>query len=308
MSAPRLPRVVIVTRKSPLELLLARHGTVSQAEFYLRSRGEAMAPFRALHDQLATALRELESALPAELRRTRVDRDQLDRFQFAPDDVIVIVGQDGLVANVAKYLSGQLTIGVNPAPDEYDGVLCAFAAREMPELIGWLLDRRSHEFVVQERSMVVAEREDGQRLLALNEIFVGHERHQSARYRLRVGEVEERQSSSGIICATPTGCTGWARSIAGQRGISTLPAPTQDRAVWFVREPFPSVSTQVSLDTGSLTRASQLEVVSEMGEGGVVFADGIEVDRLEFSSGQRVVMRLAEERLALAVRASEVTE
>ena len=34
-----------------------------------------------------------------------------------------MVGQDVLVANVAKYLSGQPVIGVNPEPERNSGVL-----------------------------------------------------------------------------------------------------------------------------------------------------------------------------------------
>ena len=50
-------------------------------------------------------------------------REDLSRFVFEPSDVVVAVGQDGLVANVAKYLSGQPVLGVNPDPDSYDGIL-----------------------------------------------------------------------------------------------------------------------------------------------------------------------------------------
>ena len=45
--------------------------------------------------------------------------------------------------------------------------------------------------------MVRARLDDGQELLALNEIFVGHRTHQSARYTLALGGRAERQSSSG---------------------------------------------------------------------------------------------------------------
>ena len=37
----------------------------------------------------------------------------LARFLFEPGDVVIVVGQDGLVANVAKYLDGQPVIGIN---------------------------------------------------------------------------------------------------------------------------------------------------------------------------------------------------
>jgi len=156
--------------------------------------------------------------------------------------------------------------------------------------------------------MIEAEREDGQRLLALNEVFIGHQSHQSARYRLRVGGDEERQSSSGLICATGTGGTGWALSIARQRNLAEqLPAPEEDRGAWFVREPFPSIHTKVSLDHGEISRASGLEVLSEMADGGLAFADGIENDRIEFADGQTLRVRLAERKLALVIEVARAT-
>ena len=79
--------------------------------------------------------------------------------------------------------------------------------------------------------MAAARLDDGQELLALNEVFVGHASHQSARYTLALGERAERQSSSGLIVATGTGATGWAASIHRERhsGLA-LPAPEDDRA------------------------------------------------------------------------------
>ena len=46
---------------------------------------------------------------------------------FGPEDVIIAVGQDGLVANVAKYLDGQPVVGVNPDPQRNPGVLVRHA-------------------------------------------------------------------------------------------------------------------------------------------------------------------------------------
>src|SRR5262249_10257864 len=145
-------------------------------------------------------------------------------------------------------------------------------------------------------TMVEVRLDDGQRLLALNEAFLGHRTHQSARYRIRVGGhgeagAGERQSSSGVIVSTGTGATGWARSIHRQRAIagSLLPEPTEPRLVFFVREAFPSKITGAGLDAGSITRGESLEIVSEMNEDGVIFGDGIETDRLDFSWGRTAV-------------------
>ena len=75
------------------------------------------------------------------------------------------------------------------------------------------------------------------------------------------------------------------------------------RLVWLVREPFPSVSTGTDLDFGMLDASAALEVVSEMGDDGVIFADGIETDRLDFLSGQVARITLAPQQLHLVVPA-----
>ena len=305
-AAARRPRFVVVTRKSPLDLLLERHGTLGQARFYLRSRGQDAGWAESAHEGLHRGLAAVDRAIPPDRRRARVDRDSLDRFLFAPDDVVLAVGQDGLVANVAKYLAGQPLAGINPDPQRNDGVLCRHRPADAARLVAWLESEHREEsegFRLQRRSMVLAEREDGQRLLALNEIFVGHRSHQSARYLIRTREGEEHQSSSGVLCASGTGSTGWARSVARQRGLEArLPGAEESRLAWLVREPFPSVATGVSLDYGELRHAERLEIVSEMPEDGVVFGDGIESDALELVAGQRLRVGLADRTLRLVVR------
>lgn len=299
--AKRVARIVVVTRKTPLELLLERHGTLGQAKFYLSTRQQSIEPLERIHAGVTNGLNTVLRALPSDQKYARVDRDELDRFLFAPDDVVMMVGQDGLVPNVAKYLDGQLAIGINPDPATYDGVLCRFP----PDATRTLLDFAASgegSFAIRPRTMAEALREDGQRLLALNEIYLGHQTHQSSRYRLTLNGQTERHSSSGMICATGTGATGWARSIAEQRGITEpMPDPTAPQLAWFVREPFPSVATGTSMNFGFVQAGQALEVVSEMGEGGTLFADGIESDRVEFSAGQSVRIGVAPRTLRLVV-------
>lgn len=302
-TATRITRVVVVTRPTPLELLIQRFGTYGQAAFHLRTRGESIDWFEALHQRLDEGLKRALSSLPADVSYVRVGREDLDRFLFAPDDAVMIVGQDGLVANVAKYLGGQPTIGINPDPSNYDGVLCPHAPQQSGDLLDWCA-HRDDRYQIEARVLAEALREDGQRLLALNEVFVGHRTHQSARYRLRAAQTEERQSSSGLIVATGTGSTGWARSIVTQRGIETpMPTPSEQRLAWFVREPWPSVASGAALNFGWVDAQNALRVVSEMGEGGVIFADGIESDCIEFVSGQSVQIGIAAQRLHLVVAA-----
>jgi len=201
---------------------------------------------------------------------------------------------------VAKYLDGQLVVGVNPDPERFDGVLVPHSAKAAGALLLRAAERRVE---VELRTMVEARMDDGQRILALNELFVGHRTHQSARYRLRQAGREERQSSSGIVVATGTGATGWARSIALARKTNlTLPKPAQDRLVFLVREAFPSRATGVSLTDGTLAESESIEVTSEMNEGGTVFGDGIEDDRIDFRWGLRARVTVAKEKLQLVRR------
>jgi NAD kinase len=296
MAAP-VPRVVVVTRASEYAALLARHGTEPQVRFFLEQRGQTLDAVRRRHDRWMAALDAVSQAIPADWRRARVNRPDLSRFLFEPGDLIVATGQDGLVANLAKYLHGQLVLGINPDAEQFDGILVPHPPGRAKKLLAAMAAGRAE---IEDRTMVSAHLDDGQSLVALNEIFVGHRSHQSARYRLRLGNREERQSSSGLIVATGTGATGWAKSINGERAHPLqLPNPTDWALALFVREPFPSISTGTSLGGGLIDRQGQLEIVSEMDDGGVVFGDGIEDDRLDFAWGMHVRIEVAEQRLRL---------
>jgi NAD kinase len=299
MNGAPAARVVVVSRPTDYEALLARHGTRAQARFFLERRGQSMDAVDARHARTMDALAAVSQAIPVRWRRTRVRRAELSRFVFEPEDLVVVLGQDGLVPNVAKYLSGgQTVIGLNPDPSAYEGVLVRHPVDALPAL----LDRAAAgALAVELRTMVEARLDDGQHLVALNEIFVGHRTHQSARYRIAASGREERQSSSGLIVATGTGATGWARSIQRDRRAEiAAPRPAEEALAYYVREAFPSVATGATITEGRLGGADVLAVTSEMNDDGVVFGDGIEDDRLAFAWGVRAEVRVASVRLRLA--------
>jgi hypothetical protein len=117
------PRVVLVHRRTELTELLERHGTRGQAAFYLRIRGRTIEDLEDRHEAVTSALTAVAAAIPPDWRRGLVERADLPRFLFAPDDLVVVVGQDGLVANVAKYVADQVVIGIDPEPGRNPGVL-----------------------------------------------------------------------------------------------------------------------------------------------------------------------------------------
>lgn len=275
------PRVVIVTRRTEYDEMLATHGTRGQAAFFLSTRGRDIAELEERHRLTQRAIDAAAAAIPLDWRRGSVERRDVPRFLFAPDDVVVVVGQDGLVANVAKYLHGQPVIGIDPEPDRNAGVLVTHAASD----VGELLRATDH---VAERTMVEARLDDGQHLRALNEIFIGHPSHQTARYDLRTPDSSgEAQASSGVLVATGTGATGWCRSVALERHSSLrLPSPVEPRLVWFVREAWPSPATGTTLTEGELVGAElSLTVKSDRL---VAFGDGIEADSVSLTWGQTI--------------------
>ena len=291
------PRAVFVVRATDYEDLIARHATRGQARFFLESRGEDLGVIEARHARFHAALARARALVPAGWRQALVQRADLDRFLFAAEDVIVALGQDGLVANLAKYAGGQPVIGVNPLPDLYDGVL---ARASVDSLAGLLPAAAAGRARIERRTMVEARIDQGGSLFALNEIFVGHRSHQSARYRIEDGGRAEDQSSSVLIVASGTGLTGWARSISEATHLGLSLGPEEPAVGYWVREPFPSRGTGTGLRAGKL-EAAPLLVTSRMNEGGVIFADGIEQDFLPFDWGRRVRLAPAERTLDLVV-------
>jgi NAD kinase len=293
------PRVVIVRRETDLDKVRATFASLASARFVLERKGLSIARIEEAHGDFVESLRKARAAIPPDWRQAVILRPEVERFAFGPDDIVVTFGQDGLVANVAKYLDGQTVIGVDPAPGANAGVLARFHLDEVGEA---LQAAAAHKIPVEPRVMAEARIDNGERLLALNEIFVGHRSHQSARYSLKAGELVERQSSSGLIVSTGTGLTGWASSILNATGRTLNLSPVVPRLGFLVREAWAGPNLGVALVAGHV-EAEPLVVTSEMDDGGTIFADGVESDHLAFAWGQSVTIAPAERRLMLAAHA-----
>lgn len=95
----------------------------------------------------------VSASVPASWRLAVALRDQLPRFLFEPDDLIAVVGQNGLVPNAGKYLDGQPVFGICP---DGPGTLCPHPPAAIYDLVG-----RSSLPRVSMRSMVEACSDDG---------------------------------------------------------------------------------------------------------------------------------------------------
>src|SRR5262249_50918855 len=151
--------------------------------------------YQAAHNAYHQALDFLRKAIPHGVRSHWIDRSFLPTFTFGLSDVVVILGQDGLVVNAAKYLNGQLVVALNPDPARIDGLLLPFRYPDAGAAIELALDAGGSK-VWRDVTMAQAALNDGQTLLAVNDLFIGQKTHISARYRIRYNRAEEDQSSS----------------------------------------------------------------------------------------------------------------
>lgn len=294
MSAAAERKVVLVTRRTRLEELVARYHTLAQARFYIEHLDADFTDYVREHEVYLEARRTTMVALETRGRHQVIERSFLPNFVFGDGDIVVALGQDGLVANTMKYLNGQPLVGVNPEPARFDGVLLPFQPMDLGRV---LTDVEKDRRQAQAITMAEAVLSDGQRLLAVNDLFIGPRTHTSARYEIELGGQKERQSSSGIIVSTGLGSSAWMRSIvtgslaiAGAYGSKVGDAyegwAWDARILQFaVREPFPSRTSQASLVFGRIGGGDRLILRSLMPENGVIFSDGTEADYLGFSSG-----------------------
>ena len=303
-------KVVIVTRRTELEQLVARFNSVPQARFYLEHAGQAFEPIAARHEKYHAVLDTVRRAVPRGLKAQVIERAFLPQFLFDAADLVLTVGPDGLVVNVAKYLEGQPVFALNPDPGTIDGVLLPFTIDRFEAAFQQTLQG---EQPLRPVTLAEARLNDGQSLLAFNDLFIGARSHVSARYDIAQGGRRETHSSSGIIVSTGAGSTGWLQSVyAGAAAVVTAlggqvqPPPERGRLPWdtdhlmySVREPFPSKATQTSLVFGSIDAGHPLTLRSHMADNGVIFSDGMEDDFLAFNAGATATIGLAPNRAQL---------
>jgi NAD kinase len=302
-------KIVIVTRRTRLQELVERFNTHSQAKFYIEHSGGDFADYEREDDAYRTALDLVRRSLDFELPHQLVDRALVPTYKFQKEDVVVTLGQDGLVANTAKYAGAQPIVAVNPEPTRFDGILLPFLPDQARTAVGQVLDAKA---AFREVTLADATLNDGQRLLAFNDLFLGARSHVSALYRILRDNRSETQSSSGVLVSTGAGSTGWISSVFNMasgvtsfcsgRPVTGIRMPWEDRRLLYVvREPFISRHSQAGIVAGMLETGEELVLESLMPSGGAIFSDGMEADFLQFNSGSIVRVRAAEQRAHLVV-------
>lgn len=335
----KVENAVIIRNESRLERLEKKFNTKAQAEFYIQKQKEVFEEQRAVkakkskgsgrvsfkqkpkievksdfssyekeHVKLTGILENVKRFLAKDFRIKEVSQLDLPYHLFGENDIVLVIGQDGLVANTAKYVGDLPIIAINPLPEVFDGVLLPFNEFNFKEAVKSVIN---DNFLVEKITMAQVELNDGQKLLAFNDFFVGVNNHASARYEIEFKGRRESQSSSGIIISTGAGSTGWlssvynmANALSGFTGKTQFNADSRfsresENLRFVVREPFKSKHSQANIVVGDITPRMELIVESTMPENGVIFSDGIQADFLNFNSGTMATFSVAKQKAHL---------
>jgi len=298
-------KIIIVKRTTRLEDMVKRFNTVEQAKFYIKALDGDFEDYVFEDHQYKQSLQKVFVELETLGNIQIIDRDFLANFVFGKEDIVVAVGQDGMVANVLKYLDQQPLIGINPDSRRWDGVLLPFGPEDSNQVVKDVIDDNYH---IKAVTMAKVRLNDGQSLYAVNDFFIGHRSHVSFRYSISQASLTEYQSSSGIIISTGLGSTGWMKSVLTGAGciINKLTGSNYDFAsehkmawdrdslTYSVREPFISKNTSATMGFGYIDHNSELSIQSRTAENGVIFSDGIESDFLDFNAGITAIIGIAE--------------
>lgn len=300
-----IENAIVIVNKTRLEQLVERFNTKAQAKFYIEHSGGDFADYELEHSNFQRSLEKVQKTLSNQLKHKIVERKYLPNFLFSEKDIAIVVGQDGLVANTAKYVNGLPILAINPDIERFDGFLLPFNPDNFEQgLLSALEGRASFKKV----TMAEAQMNDGQKLLAFNDFFIGPSSHISARYRITHQDKTENHSSSGIIVSTGAGSTGWLSSlinmtngitstfIKGTKGLRMKMKWEDNKLVFIVREPFQSKYSEISLTAGLITNELKLRIESLMPSNGLIFSDGIEADFLNFNSGSIVEIGIAKQK------------
>jgi NAD kinase len=292
---------IVVKSKTRLESLIERFNTKAQAKFYIERLGGNFKEYVIEDEIFRYSLNSLQTQLSKVIKNKTIDRQFVSSYIFSSKNIIIVIGQDGLLANTAKYSNNLPIIAVNPDTERYDGILLPFNILNFIKGVENILSNNYNSKIM---SFAQAKLNDGQRLLAFNDLFIGASSHVSARYKVTFKSKSEQHSSSGIIVSTAAGSTGWLSSIFNMAyGVTNMfeknltlkqPKLRENDLLFAVREPFKSIRTQTELTAG-IIRNNTLTIESFMPNNGIIFSDGIENDFLNFNSGSIATIGIAKE-------------
>lgn len=261
----QISRLLVVYKKSYYELYGDEH-----REHHFEALQERQHPIiqtmQLSNEENQRTLAAVRSALEAaHLSYDCIYRGQLKNV--TDYDLLLSVGGDGTLLEVARYAGDTPVLGVNSDPARSMALFCAADRTTIVPCLAALLAGKLRQ--VQLTRLQMAINDTPLPYYALNDLLVSHANPAAmASYTLCLDAVSEQQKSSGIWIATAAGSTAAIRSAGGRM----MPLRSRRRQ-YLVREPYTGDKRHYRLLKGFVAPDLPLEVISCMRRGRL-FIDG----------------------------------
>lgn len=281
-----LPDIVVIQKKTALERYAEEFKKESARSYFLRD-GSTDDTLQRAHDKHCSTLDTLLTFLTRQgLSYTLHTLDDLTSphsglaFYRANTpsglrsklNLVVCAGGDGTLLRTSHFVGGnERIVGINSVPEHSVGHLCALQPEHIEPGLLRILSNQDDAVSIRRLS---ARTQTGEHLpYALNDIYFGHQHPASAsRYTLTIEGVDhasEKQVSSGLWIATPTGSTAAINSY----GLGVL-KPSAEKFLLAVREPYMRPEHHLNLTRLVLDGNSQFIRLFSRMRHGIVCVDG----------------------------------
>ncbi len=259
------PRVLVVYKKDAYQQYLQEQQDPHLSRL-LRRRHPDVLDMQRAH----TVHEEAMEAVVLALRQSPVNFDLAYRADLRVTkryDLVVSVGGDGTFLQAARSVRNTPILGVNSDPARSEAVFCAATHRTLPRLLHRALNGTLPALALYRLQLTFNGTSLPQQ--ALNDVLVVHDDPATmSRYRLRVGQRQEAQKSSGLWVSTAPGSSSAVWAAGGVR------LPWGAKAFQYrPRELYRGRLTKSRLTGGVLKPATRVRVTWLMRRGSI-FVDG----------------------------------
>ncbi len=285
-------RALVVVKRTAYDRYVRQAGMPRVLELLARN-DRSVARLRRSDEHHQRTVEEVRQALDAlGVRATFRSRDTLE---VPPEvDLVMTVGGDGTLLAVSHNVRDTPMFGVNSAPEDSVGYLCAAKMGDVRAHLEKVLLGQAPRVRLARMQVSV----DGEVLhrRILNDALYAHPHPaNTSRYLLghpRLGDELEEQKSSGLWVSTAAGSTAAIRSAGGRA------MPLGSRQLQFVvREPYEGPGTRYALTRGFVRPGESLTVLNKLREARI-YVDGPRI-AFPLEMGQLVRFAVSDEPLVL---------
>lgn len=284
-----LRRILVVAKRSAYDIYVRRHRSQRVLDLLARNDPTVSRLQRADEHHARTLVEVRESLQRLGLRAAFRGRDHVGSVQGF--DLVITVGGDGTLLWVSHAVGDTPVLGINSAPLDSVGYLCAL---RMGEVLSGLeaLGRGELPRTSIARMRVSVDGEVRHARVLNDALFAHGNPAMTSRYLVEFRGVVEEHKSSGVWVSTPAGST------AAMRGAGGRVMALRSRSLQFaVREPYTPTGEPFQR-TRDLIRPGEVFTLHNKLREARVYLDGPRL-ALSVEMGQRVAFDLSSEPLVL---------